>query len=214
MITTSDFKKQIGKTFGQEMRAFGFKGTGFEYFKETEEFLIAVYIDSGRWGGKCTSGFAIHPKVIDKDSGGILNLQKLKIYQYEFKMPLTVYARGESWNYSDNETENIQTVNKIITSIKKIAFPVIKQFTDTPNFLDLYDISDLDDFYNQWIKKTGVFISSSELVFARVMTNYFEKKNIQKAKQFAKWGLSQPIINDKIWFGQIDFERVANHNSA
>ena len=214
MITTSDFKKQIGKTFGQEMRAFGFKGTGFEYFKETEEFLIAVYIDSGRWGGKCTAGFAIHPKVIDKDSEGILNLQKLKIYQYVFKMPLTVYARGESWNYSDIETENIQTVNKIITSIKKIAFPVIKQFTDTPNFLDLYDISDLDDFYNQWIKKTGVFISSSELVFARVMTNYFEKKNIQKAKQFAKWGLSQPIINDKIWFGQIDFERVANHNSA
>ena len=214
MITTADFKKQIGKTFGQEMRAFGFKGTGFEYFQETEEFLIAVYIDSGRWGKKCTAGFAIHPKVIDKNSEGMLNLQKLKSYQYEFKMPLTSYARGESWNYSDNETENIQIVNKIVTSIKKKAFPVIKKFTDTPNFLDLYDIRDLEDFYNKWTKKTGVFISSSELVFAWVMTKYLEKKNIQKAKQFAEWGLSQPKINDKIWFGQVDFERVASHNGA
>ena len=70
MITTADFKKQIVKPFGQEMRRYNFKGTGFDYFQETEDFLIAVYISPGRWGGECYAGFAIHPKQIDKDYNG------------------------------------------------------------------------------------------------------------------------------------------------
>jgi len=70
MITTAEFKKLTAKPFGQEMRQYGFKGTGFNYFQETEEFLIAVFIDASRWGGSCRAGFAVHPKVVEKEYNG------------------------------------------------------------------------------------------------------------------------------------------------
>src|SRR6185312_414041 len=99
MITTVDFKKQIAKPFGHEMRLHGFKGIGLEYKQETDEYLFAIYIDPSRWGGSCSAGFAIHPKHVDKNSMGKLDIKKISSYQYEFKMGLTKYPRGEKWQY-------------------------------------------------------------------------------------------------------------------
>lgn len=88
MITTADFKRQIAKPFGQEMRMHGYKGTRFEYLQETDNYFIAVNIDPSRWGGSCSAGFAVHPKQVDHDYYGEINFEKLKTYQYEFKMSL------------------------------------------------------------------------------------------------------------------------------
>jgi len=109
MITTAEFKKQIAKPFGNEMRKLGFKGTGFTYIQETDGFLFAVYIDSGKWGGSCSTGLAVHPKQIKKNSAGPLNLKNLKLHQYEFRMSLSKFARDISWKYADDLEENLNT---------------------------------------------------------------------------------------------------------
>jgi len=49
MITTAEFKKQIGQTVGQEMKGLGFEGSGFDYLQETDDFLFSVYIAPSRW---------------------------------------------------------------------------------------------------------------------------------------------------------------------
>ncbi|MBC7722145.1 MAG: DUF4304 domain-containing protein [Pedobacter sp.] len=208
MITTAEFKKHIAKSFGQEMRQYGFKGTGFEYFQNTEDFLIAIYISPGTWGGNCTAGFAIHPKQIDKHYDGKRDLEKLKIYQYEFKMGLTDYERGERWDYADEETDNLATLTKIIKLIKEKVFPVIELFKKSPNILELFEVSEMDKFHYNWTKKTGVTISTTDLRFAWAMTLVFEQKNIVKANEFAKWGLSNLTDSDNNWFGKKDFDRV------
>lgn len=186
MITTADFKKQIAKPFGREMRNHGFKGTGFEYKQETDDYLIAIYIDPGRWGGSCSAGFAIHPKQVDKNSMGKLDIRKISSYQYEFKMGLTKYARGEKWEYTDDEATNLKTLNKILKAIKSKAFPVIDKFKETPNILELFEVDELKNFHDNWSEKTGVSISTTEVRFAWAMTLIFENKKPQKAKQFAK----------------------------
>ena len=214
MITTAEFKKQIAKSFGQEMRQYGFKGTGFEYHQETDDFLIAVYIDSSRWGGSCSAGFAIHPKQVDKDSEGKLDLKKINSYQYEFKMGLTKYARGEKWQYADDEATNLLTLTKILNSIKRKAFPVIEKFKVTPNILDLFEVSELENVHKNWTKKTGVSIVTSDVRFAWAMTLIFENKKPLKARQFAKWGLENLGDTDNDWFGKADFDRVLKNNGA
>jgi len=214
MITSADFKKQIAKPFGQEMRQFGFKGTGFKYHQETDEYLIAVYIDPSRWGGSCSAGFAIHPKQVDKNSMGKLDIKKIKSYQYEFKMGLTKYARGEKWEYANDEATNLITLTKILKSIKSKAFPVIEKFKETPNILELFEINELTNFHNNWTKKTGVFISTTEVRFAWAMTLIFESKKPHKAKQFAKWGVENLGDTDNDWFGKADFDRVLKNNGA
>lgn len=214
MITTADFKKHISKPFGKEMRACGYKGTGLEYFHETDNYLITVYIEPSRWGGSCSAGFAIHPKLIDKDYNGKKDLKKLKGYQFEFKMGLTKYARGESWNYADDEAANLETLTKIISSIKHKAFSVIEKFEEIPGILELFEVSDMDNFHKNWAKKTGVSIATTDLRFAWAMTIIFENNNLQKAKQFAKWGLSNLAESNNDWFGNKDFDRVLTKNDG
>lgn len=206
MITAAEFKKQISKPFGREMRQYGFKGTGLEYFQEMEEFLIAVYIETSRWGGSCSAGFAVHPKEIEKECNGKRDIKNLKIYQYEFKMGLTEYA-GQHWSYKDDNSENLETMSKIIFSIKEKAFPVIEKFKTKPNILDLFDVTELKHFHKNWTKRTGVSIATTNIRFAWAMTMFFEKKNKPKAQQFAKAGLSLLSKTDT-FFGRSDFERV------
>lgn len=62
-----------------------------------------------------------------------------------------------------------------------------------------------------WTKRTGVTVSTTNVRFAWAMTIIFENKNLDKAKKFAKWGLSNLTISDNEWFGKVDFERVLAH---
>jgi hypothetical protein len=213
MITTADFKKQIAKPFGQEMRHHGFKGTGFEYFQDTKDYLIAVYIEPSRWGGSCSAGFAIHPKQIDKDYNGKKDLTKLKIYQYEFKFGLSTNATDEKWEYADDEATNLVTLSKILDTIKDVAFRVIEKFKSAPSVLDQFEASEMNNFHANWKKKTGVSIATTDLRFAWAMTIIFKNKNPEKAKQFAKWAL-QPENIDSEWFGTKDFEKVLAKNNG
>ena len=214
MITTTDFKKQIAKPFGQEMRLYGFKGTGFEYVQETVDYLIVIYIDPSRWGGSCSAGFAIHPKQIDKDHNGKRDLTKLKTFQYELKFGFTKNAREEQWEYADDEATNLATLCKIVDTIKNQAFPVIQKFKSTPNILDQFEVTEMNKFHDNWTKRTGVFISTTDVRFAWAMTIIFENKNLEKAKQFARWALSQPDVGDEEWFGDKDFHRVLTKNKG
>ena len=205
MITTADFKKQIAKPFEHEMRQHGFHGSGFEYFQDTDNYLIAVYISPGKWGGSCFAGFAIHPKQIDKDSNGKKDLTKLKIARYQFRFGLIEHARGAEWSYSDSMEANLATLSEIIDTIKVKAFPVIDKFKATPNILDEFDISEMDQFHTNWTNKTGVSIATTDTRFGWAMTILFENKNLKKAKEFASWTLSHRD-NDIKWFG----DEVAN----
>jgi hypothetical protein len=209
MITTAEFKRQTAKPFGLEMRKLGFKGSGLVYKKETPEFLIAFYIEGGQWGGGyCSVGLHIHPKQIEKDSSGKLDLKKLPIDRYEFKMGLSEIARDKQWEYSDHEGENLQIIQDILTVVNTKAIPVIQLYCDTPGILDSIEISDIQDFHRNYTKKTGTTIATTDCRFSWAMAIIFEFKNPAKAKIFAEYGLSQCPPGSP-FFGRQDFERIS-----
>ncbi|MFT3703189.1 MAG: DUF4304 domain-containing protein [Agriterribacter sp.] len=208
MITTEEFKKQIAKPFGMEMRKHGFKGTGLEYFQKTEEYLVAVYIVPGRWGGSCFAGFAIHPKQINKNSIGKLNLGRLKIHEFEFKMGLSKNAGKRKWEYSDERNINFTTLSEILEAIKQTAFPVIEKFKATPSILEKFDVSEMEKFHSNWKKRTGVSIATTDTRFAWAMAVIFENKDLLKAKQFANWVTTQSLGKETKWFGYFDSKRI------
>jgi hypothetical protein len=212
MITTAEFKKQVGKTFGNEMRKLGFKGSGFDYYRETDDYLFAIWIES-RWGGSCSTGLAIHPKQVDKNSEGKLNLEKLKIHQYEFKLSLSGQGRSDRCEYSDEKEQNQKTINEIIVYIKEKAVPAMELFTAKPNILDGFKVSELKNFHNNFIKKTGTSIATTEVRFAWAMTLIFENKDLVKARQFAQYGVNQ-LDDNASWFGMADFKRVLSENNV
>lgn len=206
MITTAEFKKQVGKKFGDEIRKLGFKGSGFDYFRETHDYLFAIWIES-RWGSTCSTGLAIHPKQVDKDSEGKLNLEKHKIHLYEFKLSLSGQGKSDRWEYSNDKEQNEKTINDIIGYIKERALPVIELFNANPSILDRFEVSELKNFHKSFTKKTGTYIATTEVRFAWAMTLIFENKDRTKARKFAKYGVSQ-LEEDDSWFGMADFKRV------
>jgi hypothetical protein len=213
MITTAEFKKQVAKPFGQEMRRYGFKGNGFDYFQETDRYLIGVYITPGRWGGNCTAGFAIHPKQIVENSQGKIDFEKLKFHQYEFRMGLTKNPRGEWWDYADDETANLETLAKIIHSINGKAFPIIEQFKATPSILERFEVSEMDEFHENWEAKTGVSIATIEVRFAWAIAVIFEHQDPTKAKEFAHWAVSK-ATGSIDWFGDKDLRRILTKKAS
>lgn len=214
MITTAVFKKQIAKPFGQEMRKCGFKGSGFEYFQDTSEYLISIYITPGRWGCNCSTGFAIHPKEIDRDYNGKRELARLKLHQYEFRMSVDDSNGNRRWSYAEDEAKNLETLQSIIEIIKSKILPVINLFKAQPSILELFRVSELKNFHDNWGRRTGMRIATTDLRFAWALTVIFENKNHEKAKQFAKWGMSNLEEDGDPWFGKADFERVLSHKST
>ena len=121
---------------------------------------------------------------------------------------MTADAKNEKWDYSDDEVTNLATLSKIVAAIKNKAFPVIDKFKKTPGILEQFEVTEMNKFHSNWTKRTGVFISTTDLVFAWAMTIIFENKNLQKAKLFAKWAISQSGNNNMEWFGNKDFHRI------
>lgn len=140
-------------------------------------------------GRQLLSRFAVHPKQTDKDYNGSKDLPKLKIYQYGFKMGLKAYPSGATYNYANNEVSNITTLSKIMQAIKNKAIPVTEEFKASPNILEQYKVAEMDNFYTNWTKRTGVSIATTNIRFAWAMARILENKNLYRAKQFARWGL-------------------------
>jgi Domain of unknown function (DUF4304) len=213
MITTAEFKKQISPTFGQAMRDLGFKGSGFEYIQENDDFLFSVYISPSRWGGKCTVGLAIHPKQITSAGGVILNVKKLKIYEYEFKFSLGPVARRETWDYKETREENLAIANEMIDVVKMRAMPIVDNLKRDKNLLDEFRLTDLDNFHEKITSKTGISIATTETRFAWAMAIMYEHKDLTKARAFAEYILSRPNMSIN-FFGNADLERIRSKNNA
>ncbi|TDO26984.1 hypothetical protein BC659_2299 [Sediminibacterium goheungense] len=141
-------------------------------------------------------------------------MSKLKTDQYEFKFGLTPFARGERWEYADDEGTNLETLSKILNIIKDKAFPVIEKFKATPNILEQFEVFEMNRFHDNLTKRLGTSIATTDLRFAWAMTIIFENKNLAKARQFAKWALSQPNNFNSDWFGNEDFHRVLTKNKG
>ena len=209
MITTPEFKRQVSKLFGAEMRKVGFKGTGFTYKKETQSFLIAVHLEGNRWGGSsCTAHFAVHPKSIKRKVRGVLDFKKLPTSRYEFRMGVGDDYEREVYEYSNLEEENLQLIHKIVGRIKAKVIPVIELFCATPGLLDTFQVSDLPDFHDNYMKKTGTYISTTDGRFAWAMAMIFEHTNLPKAKLFAEYCLSCGAPDDT-FFGNPDLKRIS-----
>ena len=73
---------------------------------------------------------------------------------------------------------------------------------------------DLDNMYKSIpVKFKGMIFSTSYLRFAWVLAKVFERTNPQKAKEFAKYGLSR-LRSKETFFARTDFENILKENNG
>ncbi len=215
MITSADFKKHISKTISQSLKELGFKGNGFSYRKESENFIFIIGIQASQYGGKCCVELGIHPKEITDWYGREIIFKTLKYYECQFRKRLEKIQIKKWWNfskkiednqwwdYSDSEEKNIKTAENIVLSIENHFIPIIQVFTGENYIFDNLDDSDLS---NPRKKLAGLNIES-EIGFIWTLSKVYEKRNLDKAFEYAKLGLSKLKSNDSSSLKE-DFDNI------
>jgi hypothetical protein len=214
MISAADFKKQISKPLSGQMRELGFKGSGFNYLMDTDKFVFTIGIQASQYGGQCCMEFGIQPKAVDTNGFQKIDFKKLKYYNCEFRARLSPKGQGDYWwKYSDNESENIQVVQIMLTTIKTQVIPIINKFKSTDNFLDAIQAYDLANMYTSMQRLfNGLAFGTTDIRMAWVLAKTFEKDNLPKAKEFAKYGLSK-LGNSNKFFAIDELNDIATRNN-
>ena len=203
------------------MRELGFKGSGFGYKKDSENFIFTIGIQASQYGGKCCVELGIHPKEITENFGYEIDFKKIKYYECEFRTRLTKIQTknwwffsnkkvdNQWWEYSTSEKENIKTSESIIQSIKIQAVPIIEAFENENYILDSLTKDDLTN-----PKKTigGLNLIGTKLRLIWALSKIYEKRNPQKAVEYAKFGISQLEKKDR-FSGKEDFENIIKNHS-
>lgn len=215
MISASDFKKQISKTLAGHLKTLGFKGSGFNYIMDSDNFIFTIGIQASQWGGQCCAEFGIQPKDIDSFGDHKIDFKKLKYYQCEFRTRLATNNGSDKWwQYSDDPEKNIEIANQIFDIIRKQIVPIIDLFKSDPFVLDSIEVSDLNNIFKYVaIKLGGMSLMTTDIRFAWALTKIYEKRSLDKAKQFAKFGLSK-LDDTSTFIGKVDFERVLRQNNG
>ena len=187
----------------------GFKGSGFSFKMDSDDFIFIIGIQPSQYGGQCCVEFGIQPKMVDTNGFNTVDFKKIKYYNCELRTRLTPSGQGDNWwKYSDDETDNLKLANQIADLVKDRALPIINSFKSNPNILESINSTDLDNnFYKSMANKIGMSLMTTDIRFAWVLTKVFEKTNIQKAKEFALYGINKLDTSNK-FFGRRDFERV------
>ncbi len=208
MISAADFKKQVSKTLAGQLRTLGFKGSGFSYTMESENFIFMIGVQASRWGGQCCAEFGIQPKDIDSFGEHKIDFKKLRYYECEFRIRL---GTDQWWQYSEDLRENIQIASQIFSVVVTQVVPIVDLFKSDEFVFDRIEVSDLSNFKCLVEKFNGVSFMTTDIRFTWALTKLYEKRNPERAKQFAKFGLSQ-LDSTSRFSGKSDFERVIRQN--
>ena len=215
MISSAEFKKHISKTLSEQLRQLGFKGSGFDYRLDTENFIFVLGIQASQYGGQCCAEYAFQPKVIDNNGFQDIDFAKIKYYACEFRARLHRPTKGDTWwKYTDNEQSNQLIANEIVELVKTIFLPIIVLMQEDPNPLDKIEITDLDNVYKKVSAKlNGMSLMTSDIRLAWALTKYYEKTNPMKARKFAEYSLmkSESIPG---FFGRPYLEKIVKENNV
>jgi hypothetical protein len=209
MISAADFKKNISKTLAGHLKTLGFKGSGFNYLMDTDNFIFTIGIQASQYGGQCCAEFGIQPKEIDSFGNHKIDFKKLKYYSCEFRTRLSRKNGADQWwKYSNDEQTNIGIADEIFSIIKKDILPIINIFKSQPYVLDKIEVEDLDNIFKSIPKKlAGMTLMNGNIRLAWALTKIYAIRDLAKAKQFAKFGLSK-LDSSSTFIGKADFEKV------
>lgn len=208
-MTTQEFRKQIGKYLGTKIREFGFKGSGFNYIMDSDNFVFTIGLQANRYGGSFCVELGIHPKEITNNGFEDLDFNKLKYYNCEFRTRLAKEGKGDKWwNYTDSELKNLEIIDDVIFYISKYALPIINGFKNDTGLLERVKISDIK---NRFIPipdfKGGLTYMTTDIRLAWALAVVIEISNPKKSLEFAKYALKQDK-SPSTFFGTKDLKRI------
>lgn len=211
MKTTTEFKKDFGKPFGKLMRELGFKGSGFKYLLEDENFIFSIEIQPSRREGRCATNLWIEFK------SAVTYVEWGKYYPSIGCIRVTKNndTHDEWWYYKRDSKENEEIAREIAERINSRIMPIIRKFKTNLNIFDQIDTNDLGNICKQFSELlSGISMTGTENALYWLLANYYNNnKNHKRALEFAKFGLIYEVIYN-MSFRRKDYETIIEQNAG
>jgi hypothetical protein len=127
-MNSADFKKLISNHFSPRIRELGWKGSGFSYYKPTNNHVVNIFSLHGSWmGGSITCETAIHFDFIPDLAGR--DYRKTTSASCIVRQPL---APKSDWWFHSNEEQNRKSVEQIWKAFQQTEISFYKDFQNFP----------------------------------------------------------------------------------
>ena len=183
-MKSTEFKKIITKEISPFLRQKKWKGSGFDYNKQTENVVKAIKFQPNRYGGEFCIELGVHFDFIpiaDKE------MKKIKTGDMEIRIRLTPNNKSDYWwNFPKNETEKVKLFTEIKELINNKGNIFFDKYIDWENTILKFTPDDIKkgntkEYFNITSLRTTLMLAKMNIY----------KENWSNAVELSNFGLSE-----------------------
>ncbi len=136
-MNASEFKKLSTKYLAPKLKENGWKGSGFNFYKPTNNHIIQILGIQGTWyGGSVCCETAIHFDFLP-DMTGKTDPTKISYASCLVRQRLSPKGEGDyHWTFKNKEDENIKSLNQIFEALENYGLKFYEDFENFPHPFD------------------------------------------------------------------------------
>ncbi|KXS40112.1 DUF4304 domain-containing protein [Methanolobus zinderi] len=191
-MKASEFKKLLKNEFSPALRNLGFKGSGFNYRKITNEhYIYTATVQSCTWGEGCWIELGVTTDFLPDTLGKEIDVKKVTPYKCEFRKRLkspTSTINDSMWPYGNTEDEANLSIEEMIQVFETEGIAYFDKFKNFPEPLSSITVEDIvtDIPRKNGLREYSMTEVRLALTLARVHT-FLGNKN--EAIELCNWGL-------------------------
>ena len=183
------FFDTIKREFAPRLRDVGFKGSGQDFRRVSDEIIQAVNIQGRRHGGSCALNIGLHATFLPAGwQGELPNISKIKEIDCEFRGRVTPNEGADYWwEYGSTPDFAIRSARHLAETFFDVAIPEFEKLASVKALIDWLPIDAVirGDYMTQFELQT---ICRALLAMARTHQHL---GNREDAKAFAAAGLAR-----------------------
>ncbi len=190
-MNAGEFKKLSTKFLAPKLREKGWKGSGFNFYRTTNNNVTHILGIQGSWyGGSICCETAIHFDFMP-DLAGKTEPSKVSYASCLFRQRLSPKGEGDyHWTFRDNEDDNIKSLNQIFEALENYGEKFYQDFNNFPRPFD--SIKPNDFLTNKRVVLLDKYYVHNEFNFILLLKEINLKINRPEiAKQFSEIGMEK-----------------------
>ncbi len=189
-ISSKEFKVAIKRYFAPQLRNEGWKGSGFNFYKDESPLICVLSIIPNKYGGSFYLEVGVHYSFITDLSDELYETKSLKTSQLDFRRRLKDKEGKTDWKYPTELDSCSPLLDHIWNTLQTDGQAFFKQFDQNGEPWISMDPSDLDskELYSKHVEFELPPDARSAWMISQIL-GYYDKR--VEAIKMAKYGLSK-----------------------
>lgn len=185
----NEFKKFITKYLSPRLRELGFKGGGFNFYKQEGHLIETIQIFGDKYGGQGWIEVGFHIDFLPDSFFRPVDPKKIQTIDCIYRHSLHLSNGNQMIDYGTNEDEarfSIDLIYKLITDQGTPYLDLFKNFPSPFDQIELEDLKSNNPEFSKYQLRLDSVITTLNLARINVWL-----KNDERARLFSEYGIHQ-----------------------